>query len=309
PGTPRIALVFGERLPSVGAVRDLVAEPEFRRALERGAQAAGSILDCDMLPALLAPPEPKCRTLNAVDAQKPWLEFPQTSAVLIHYALHATFERWGVTPSAAYGCGVGEYSAACAAGVLDWLDALRLCARRELLLGSLVPGGRVRQTLHQFKSALSQIGYESPNLPLIAASIDGEPRGTLDRAHWLEHLYARTEPLRGVAALRRLSPDLYLDLGPANPAAISGMPERNWLACATPEGSTPAHLLQVLAALYEHGADMDFRAFHDGFEHPRLDLPSYPFQRQRCWLEFNRPHPPAHPPRGFHPFLGSKSSA
>jgi acyl-CoA synthetase (AMP-forming)/AMP-acid ligase II/3-oxoacyl-(acyl-carrier-protein) synthase len=312
PARPRLALVFSERLPDAGAARELAAiEPEFRRALERGAQAAGAILDSDPLPALLAQAAPKIRPLRAIDAQQPWIEFPQTCAVLMHYALYSLLQQWGVAASAAYGCGMGEYSAACAAGVLDWLDALRLCARRELLLGSLVPGGRIRQTLHQFKTALGQACYAPPRLPLIAASLGAEPEHTLDRVHWLEHLYARTAPLRGLSSLRRLSPELYLDLGPLDSAAAvssMGIAHGDWLACAGDEGLAHTRLFETLASLYERGVALDFRAFHAGFECDRIALPSYPFQHQRCWLEFTRPQPPTSAP-SLHPFLGSENSA
>ncbi|HKU37743.1 MAG TPA: beta-ketoacyl synthase N-terminal-like domain-containing protein, partial [Polyangiales bacterium] len=186
--TARVAWVFGERLPSAGFARELfAAEPVFRRALEQAARAVAPIADADLLPALLADVPPPARPLQAVDTDTPLLEFPQTAALLVHYALATLLASWGVEASAAYGCGVGEYAAACAAGVLDWSDALALCARRELLLGSLVPGGRVRQTLHQFKTALAAVSYQAPSLPLIAASrgAEVEAGATLDRAHWL----------------------------------------------------------------------------------------------------------------------------
>ncbi|MGH8573670.1 MAG: KR prefix domain-containing protein, partial [Gammaproteobacteria bacterium] len=43
-------------------------------------------------------------------------------------------------------------------------------------------------------------------------------------------------------------------------------------------------MLTALAELYVRGAEVDWREFYRGLGHRRLDLPSYPFQRQRFWL-------------------------
>jgi acyl transferase domain-containing protein len=43
-------------------------------------------------------------------------------------------------------------------------------------------------------------------------------------------------------------------------------------------------LLSMIARLYEHGFDLDWRAFEQPFPHARVSLPSYPFARQWCWL-------------------------
>ncbi len=280
---PQLTFAFDDRLPAVGAVRDLYAtEPAFRRALERGAAVASGVLDADLLPALTA-------DATVADPDQPRLEHPQTSALLVQYALHALFEHWGVQAAAVFGVGVGEYAAACVAGVLDWHDALRLIARRELLLGSLVPGGRVRQTLHQFKTALAAIDYAPAVLPLTAATTGRvlPPGETLSAAHWLGHLYAKPGP--------------ELADGPERPA-YAGTAELQLSGA----GSSCSEVLGTLATLYERGCKVDWRAFHAGFERDRVPLPSYPFQRQRCWLDLqptaaNAPAPANAP--SAHPFL------
>ena len=37
--------------------------------------------------------------------------------------------------------------------------------------------------------------------------------------------------------------------------------------------------------LYAEGADIKWTALEQGRGHSRLSLPTYPFERQRCWLE------------------------
>ena len=59
----------------------------------------------------------------------------------VEYALTTLWGSWGVTPAGVIGHSVGEYAAACAAGVFSLEDGLRLIAERGRLMESLPPGG------------------------------------------------------------------------------------------------------------------------------------------------------------------------
>jgi acyl-CoA synthetase (AMP-forming)/AMP-acid ligase II/3-oxoacyl-(acyl-carrier-protein) synthase/acyl carrier protein len=275
---PRVAFTFCPQPAAAGAARGLAREePMFRRALARGAEAAAGVLDADLFDALITEP--------AGGAAAEPTPFPHTSTVLLHYACFSLLDHWGIIPALAAGSGVGEYSAACAAGVLDWHEALSLVARRELLLGSLVPGGRVRQTLHQFKAALRAPAYRAPSLPLIAAGLRRllAPEETLDAAYWLEHMYAQPCDEPNLVALGMFEPELEVEFSPAT--------------------ADPYQMLQTVARLYEQGCDFDFQAFYEADAGEKLSLPTYPFQRQRHWLEIPKPEPVAAIPQSQHPFL------
>jgi acyl transferase domain-containing protein len=284
-GEPRVAFVFEEFRALPGMARELFqAEQVFRAALERAAEIAGHALGAELLPALL-------------DAASARLEFPQTSGLVVQHALHALLARFGITPSIVFGSGTGEYAAACVAGALAWRDALQVVARRELLLSSLVPGARVRQTLSQFKTRLASTPYMVPALPLVVAGLDRRIASdeTLGAKYWLDHLYARPEAARGLGTLRELEPELVVSFGPAQP----GAERAEWLSCLGRDGHDLLRVLETVAKLYERGATIDFPAFHAGFEREKLGLPSYPFQRKRCWLDLE-PEPVA---KSTHPFL------
>lgn len=64
----------------------------------------------------------------------------QPAVFLAEYALAQTLIGWGVTPDLVLGYSVGEYVAACLAGVLSLPDAIRLVAYRAELIGTM-PGG------------------------------------------------------------------------------------------------------------------------------------------------------------------------
>src|ERR1700685_4027366 len=44
-------------------------------------------------------------------------------------------------------------------------------------------------------------------------------------------------------------------------------------------------ILESLGRLYERGAEVDWEGFDAGYARRRVALPTYPFQRQRYWIE------------------------
>lgn len=71
----------------------------------------------------------------------------QPLVFVLEYALAQLWRSWGIRPQALIGYSLGEYVAACLAGVFSLEDGLRLVARRAQLIESLPPGAMLAVAL------------------------------------------------------------------------------------------------------------------------------------------------------------------
>jgi acyl transferase domain-containing protein/SAM-dependent methyltransferase/short-subunit dehydrogenase/acyl carrier protein len=131
-GEPKkVAFLFsGQGSMYAGAGRELAqACGVFRAALEECRTIVQGHAGWDVV-AALGSEEKMART-----------EFAQVGLFALQYALARTWQAWGVQPAIVLGHSVGEYAAACIAGVLTTEAALRLLIERARLMGALSDDG------------------------------------------------------------------------------------------------------------------------------------------------------------------------
>jgi acyl transferase domain-containing protein/NADPH:quinone reductase-like Zn-dependent oxidoreductase/short-subunit dehydrogenase/acyl carrier protein len=138
--SPRIAFLFtGQGCQYQGMTHRLYeTEPRFRQTLDRCEQILRPIWDKSLLDLLY-----NGQNMNREDFS-PLLDlttYTQPALFAVGYALADLWRSWGIIPSAVMGHSVGEYTAACFAGLFSLEDGLRSIAERAKYMGSLPAGG------------------------------------------------------------------------------------------------------------------------------------------------------------------------
>ncbi len=133
-----VAFLFpGQGTQHVHMGRDLYeSEPVFRAEVDRCATLLTRHLGMD-LRTVLYPAADEAESCTQKLAQT---ALTQPALFVIEYALAQLWMSWGVKPQAMIGHSIGEYVAACLAGVFSLEDALRLVAARGRLMQALPSG-------------------------------------------------------------------------------------------------------------------------------------------------------------------------
>ena len=136
--TPQVVFMFsGQGSQYVNMGRELYRnEPVFRDTLDLCARQLLKPLGIDLIRALYPPEEE--RAAAAEKLNQTWLTQPALFS--IEYALARWWMSLGVQPAAMVGHSIGEYVAACLAGVFSLEDALDFVAFRGRLIYDLPPG-------------------------------------------------------------------------------------------------------------------------------------------------------------------------
>ncbi|HSK77095.1 MAG TPA: beta-ketoacyl synthase N-terminal-like domain-containing protein [Thermoanaerobaculia bacterium] len=327
-------------------------------AAARPAGPAGGADLRAMLRRDAAPQDPAAARLARTDMAQP-------AHFVVEHALARLLMSWGIVPEAMIGYSIGEYVAACLAGVLSLEDALALVARRArmieelpagamlavplpeeevrpLLTGGLsvsatngphfcVVGGTPEevdalaglltgrgvatirlQTTHAFHSAMMEpavaafteiarrVEMNPPSIPYLS-NVTGTwvtPDDLADPGYWARHMHQTVRFAEGVAELLESPDRLFVEVGPGgtlgtlvkqHPDAPAGLVTVSALRSAAEGRSDLEHLLAAVGRLWTSGAQVDWTGLWAGERRLRVELPTYPFERQRCWVD---------PPRG-----------
>jgi len=165
----------GQGVQSVNMGRDLYQhEAVFREQVDRCSEMLKSHIGFDLRDVLY--PAEEVMEDAAVKLQQTRLTQP--ALFVIEYALAQLWMKWGVKPRAMIGHSIGEYVAACLAGVFSLADALSLVALRGKLMQSLPEGGMLSVALAEDElrgmlgNQLSIAAVNGPSLSVVSGPDD-----------------------------------------------------------------------------------------------------------------------------------------
>jgi phthiocerol/phenolphthiocerol synthesis type-I polyketide synthase E len=383
-GIRSVAFLFpglGDHYPNMA--RGLYeAEPVFRAEVDRCAEILRPLLGLDLRDVLFpgeapsdaaaggidlrammgraAAPDPAAERLNRT-------ELAQPAVFVIDYALAKLWMGWGIVPDAVMGHSLGEYAAACIAGILPLEDALALVADRARMIQAL-PGGamlavsldesavrpflsadlavatvnapgltvlsgpeaavaeaetrladaghtaRRLATTHAFHSPMmapvaerlaarvAKATLRAPSIPMISnvtGSWISDAEAT-DPAYWTRHLLGTVRFADGVAELLREPGRVLLEVGPGQTLStfVRQRPEREGeeaplavvptLRYAYDRKPDAQFLAEALGRLWVAGVEPDWAAFRADERRRRVPLPTYPWEKQRYWVDAPR---------------------
>ncbi|MGZ9153224.1 MAG: SDR family NAD(P)-dependent oxidoreductase [Candidatus Binatia bacterium] len=346
----------GQGSQYVNMGRDLYqTEPMFRAQVDRCAEILLPKLGLDLRHTLYASEaraDEASKRLNRTLIAQPAL-------FTIEYALAKLLIGWGIEPKAMIGHSVGEYVAACLAGVFTLEDGLGLIAARGRLMDGL-PGGammavplpladvkpflsgtielaahngpslcvlagpeeslqaldrrmkelnidcRRLHTSHAFHSRMMEpvlqaftdevdkIDLKPPTMPYIS-NVSGnwitEAEAT-DANYWAKQLRQTVRFSAGLAKLLETFNGTLLEIGPGHSLSTSAIQHKRkdqtilrTMRRPQEHDADLAFLLRTLGRLWLAGVRLDWVGFYGTERRHRLPLPTYPFERQRYWVE------------------------
>ena len=114
-----------------------------------------------------------------------------------------------------------------------------------------------------------------------------------DPRYWARHMVGTVRFAEGLAELLREPGRLFLEVGPGSTLASlvrqhpdsADQPALTTLRRGSEMGSDSALLQEALGRLWVAGVPLDAEGFFAGERRRRVALPTYPFQRQRYWID------------------------
>jgi malonyl CoA-acyl carrier protein transacylase/acyl carrier protein len=128
-------------------------EAVFQQAIDSCAEILQPLLDQDIRELIY----PETAQLAASSQLLEQTRYTQPALFTIEYALAQLWQSWGLQPTAMVGHSIGEFVAACLAGVFSLADALQLVAARGKLMWDLPPGSMlsVRMPVAELETRIS----------------------------------------------------------------------------------------------------------------------------------------------------------
>jgi acyl transferase domain-containing protein/acyl carrier protein len=270
---PKIAFLFADEAPhSEEMGRELYrSSPVFKHAFDRcetvlRAEHGRSLID--MLYAA-----------HGTTATHDESRFMRAFWFALQYAICEVWRSWGVQPAFSLGSGIGEFAAACSAGVFRAEDGLLLVAARE----------------HAFKQAAANVVFAAPQLRIVSSRTGtfATAPEIITAGYWRPQAQGHSRLAGCFKTLANAGCTIFVEIG-ANPMlletgrAIINPDDVLWVASMRPGHDEWPEMLNTLGRLYVRGVEVDWAGFDRNYPRRKVSLPTYPFERGRFMVDMPR---------------------
>lgn len=152
--------------------------------------------------------------------------------------------------------------------------------------------------LTSFESFLAGIVMRSPQIPWVS-NVSGtwmQPEQAADPRYWSRHLRSTVRFSDGIKTLLNQSSPVLLEVGPgrtlqnlaqrhAAQFELSALASLNGIGLKQSGQDEMSAVLTTLGSLWGAGVRVEWSALHAGESRRRVPLPTYPFERQRYWVD------------------------
>ncbi len=149
----------------------------------------------------------------------------------------------------------------------------------------------VEPMLDRFAEAARSVRFTPPKIDLfsnLTGEVAGEEIATAD--YWRKHARGAVQFERGIRAMHAAGCRVFLEVGPN--ATLLALARRTvpsddavWVPTLLPKRGDWEVVSEGVAALYVNGAPIDWAGFDREYPRRKIALPTYPFQRQRYWVD------------------------
>jgi acyl transferase domain-containing protein/acyl carrier protein len=355
---PVVFMFSGQGTQYVNMGRELYeTEPIFREQIDNCCKLLKPHLGIDLRDLLY----PRGVQDQETEKQLKQTAIAQPALFVVEYALAQLWMAWGVHPQVMIGHSIGEYVAACLAGVFSLEDALFVVAMRGRLMQQVPAGAMLAVPLSEAElqlllgEELAIAVYNTPSLCVVAGTVSSveqlqhqlreqgvdcrllhtshafhspmmlpiiEPFTQLlrtvklnppkiaflsnvsgtwitlveatDPNYWAKHLRQPVRFSEGVTELLKQPERILLEVGAGR--SLSSLVKQHQvneqmvltsIRHPQEQQSDVVCILHTLGRLWLAGVQVDWSAFYAHQECYRLPLPTYPFERQRYWIEAN----------------------
>ena len=330
-------------------------EVAFREEMDRCLEILKPMLPFD-LQAILYPETDHVDDFSITDTL-----VTQPILFIFEYALARLMIKWGIYPDAMIGHSIGEYVAACLAGVFSLEDALAMVTLRGKLMQEMPSGAMLSvplsptevtplltgdislaainssslcvlagstaaiealekelnkigcqgiklhtsQAFHSqmmepilptFIQRLKQFKFNKPVIPYLS-NVTGKWISVQDATnseYWAKHLRGTVKFADGLSELLHNDHNVFMEIGPGRVLSTFVKQHRDYKAerlvinlirHPLEELTDQYVLFQQLGKLWSIGLNLNWEKVYQSEKRQRIPLPSYPFERQRYWIE------------------------